>query len=202
MLPSDRTPLERVAYCPSSLCREPHVSSSSWSAAAINTVFAGTTRTGNHVCRPDVCHKGKIGRKGFCRMYYWHWCRGKDKQGKDIARMAHGHSLQGRWNGSGSPPVCTSPPFLGLPALELNHPFHFKMSPAMMLGPQCNHDIAVLLRMGRNATLQEFPKNATSKDTRGRYSGSPARTRKRQNKQAHAAPGARPPKKETNNNIV
>ncbi|CAK0795745.1 unnamed protein product, partial [Prorocentrum cordatum] len=26
------------------------------------------------------------------------------------------------------------------------HPFHFRMSPAIMLGPQCNHDLAVLLR--------------------------------------------------------
>ena len=95
VLPSDLKPLGRVTYFPSQVLKDPLVSSNSWSASMVDTVFAGTIRTGNHVCRPDVCHKGRIGRKGFCRMYYWHWCRGKDKNGKDIARMAHGHSLQG-----------------------------------------------------------------------------------------------------------
>eukprot|EP00973_Karenia_brevis_P020434 2806376-Karenia_brevis.AAC.1 len=89
VLASDPKPLKRVSFFPSAACQDPNVSSSCWSSAAVSEVFAGTTRTGNHVCRPDVCHKGRIGKKGFCRMYYWHWCRGKDKHDKDIAKMSH-----------------------------------------------------------------------------------------------------------------
>ena len=42
---------------------------------------------------------------------------------------------------------CQSPPFAGAPALETTHPFHFKMNPAILLGPVCNHDLGVLLRI-------------------------------------------------------
>ena len=44
-------------------------------------------------------------------------------------------------------PMSAVPPFHGSPALETTHPFHFKMCPAMLLGPKCNHDLGVLLRM-------------------------------------------------------
>eukprot|EP00973_Karenia_brevis_P047487 6593497-Karenia_brevis.AAC.1 len=44
---------------------------------------------------------------------------------------------------------------MGLPAVEINHPFHFKMTPSMMLGPQCNHDLGILLRVGRNSSAQQ-----------------------------------------------
>ena len=47
-------------------------------------------------------------------------------------------------------------PALGLPALETNHPFHFKLSPGVQLGPMCNHDIGVLIR---------FPSSATAGDS-------------------------------------
>ena len=64
-----------------------------------------------------------------------------------MAKRCHGLSLNERWSGLGSPPICKSPPHVGLPALEITHPFHFKLTPGVMLGPQCNHDLGVLLRM-------------------------------------------------------
>ena len=60
---------------------------------------------------------------------------------------AHGRPLQGRWDGAGPPPVSTVPPFRAAPLLETHHPFHIKMNPAIYLGPRCNHDLGVLLRM-------------------------------------------------------
>ena len=45
------------------------------------------------------------------------------------------------------PPMHTVPPFQGAPALEINHPFHFKMAPGILLGPCCNHDASPLLRI-------------------------------------------------------
>ena len=61
--------------------------------------------------------------------------------------MTHGHELHERWNGTGKPPVRHSPPFVGAPALEVTHPFHFKMAPSMLLGPICNHDLNCFLRL-------------------------------------------------------
>ena len=114
-----------------------------------------TRKVGNHVCRPDVCHKGHLGKKGFCRMFFWHWARHVDRDGKVGAKMSHGLVLQSRWDGSGSPPLCMSPPLVGLPALEVNHPFHFKMSPAILLGPKCNHDLGILLRLAIDQWLED-----------------------------------------------
>ena len=61
--------------------------------------------------------------------------------------MTHGHELQKRWDGIGNPPLRFSPPFVGAPALEVTHPFHFKMTPSMLLGPICNHDLNCFLRI-------------------------------------------------------
>ena len=102
---------------------------------------------GNHVCRPDVCHKGPIGRKGFCRMCFWHWAHQVRKDGEVSAVRQHGLLLHPRWNGVGPAPVSASAPCTGLPELETNHPFHFKMNPAILMGPKCNHDAGVLLRL-------------------------------------------------------
>ena len=46
---------------------------STWATHIVQDVASATVKTGNHVCRPDVCHKGRIGKMGFCRMFYWHW---------------------------------------------------------------------------------------------------------------------------------
>ena len=72
---------------------------------------------------------------------------GVDEKEKEVAKRMHGLPLQSRWNGTGAPPISTVPPYSGLPALETTHPFHFKMTPSMLLGPQCNHDLGVLLRI-------------------------------------------------------
>lgn len=58
------------------------------------------------------------------------------------------------WSGHGAPPLCASPPSVGLPALEMTHPFHGKMTPSMTLGPMCNHDLGVLLRLPSRTTFQ------------------------------------------------
>ena len=144
---SGPAPPRQVPYHTSTKHKDPEVSSGEWSSHAVDEVAVATLKTGNHVCRPDVCHKGRIGRRGFCRMFFWHWARAEDPKKGPIAKMTHGIELRSRWSGNGAPPLCTSPPFKGLPALEITHPFHFKMSPAILLGPKCNHDIGVLLRL-------------------------------------------------------
>ena len=66
---------------------------------------------------------------------------------ESVAKMTHGLPLQARWNGSGAPPIHANAPTKGSPAIEVDHPFHFKMTPGAMLGPRCNHDLGVLLRL-------------------------------------------------------
>ena len=82
-----------------------------------------------------------------------YWARRVDQKKVSVAARAHGLELTPRWNGTGNPPLCASPPFVGAPALETTHPFHFKMCPSMLLGPMCNHDLGVLLRLPPATTL-------------------------------------------------
>ena len=83
-------------------------------------VSAATARTGNHVCRADVCHKGRIGKLGFCRMLFWHWAKFTKENGEAGATRRHGLPLQARWDGQGWPPVLGAPPFRGTSSLIIH----------------------------------------------------------------------------------
>ena len=138
---------KKMSFFPSSMHANASIDAGTWASRFVGEVAVATRKSGNHVCRPDVCHKGRIGRRGFCRMYFWHWARCVSAKNEPVARMTHGHELCERWNGTGEPPVRCSPPFVGAPALEVTHPFHFKMTPSMLLGPTCNHDLNCFLRL-------------------------------------------------------
>ena len=150
-------------------CWTPHhygdrtLSASAWEARACQECNAGCLACGNHTCRADVCHKGRFAKSGFCRMLFWHWRRCVNPKGKSVVRRVHGRDLVSRWDGAGLPPVHSVPPQIGLPALEQNHAYHFKMTPGVMLGPRCNHDLGVLLRLP--VMPPEFPSKAEEVDT-------------------------------------
>ena len=129
--PIASTSVGNMPFFPSSACADAAVNASAWSQSAVREAQHRTQKTGNHVCKASVCHKGRIGKMGFCRMLFWHWCRGVDEKKKEVAKRMHGLRLQPRWNGTEAPPITSVPPHLGLPALETTHPFHFKMSPSM-----------------------------------------------------------------------
>ena len=135
-----------MSYISSAAHKNASVDGRSWGKQSVQSIMASTRKTGNHVCRPDVCHKGKHGKKGFCRFLFWHWTKSVDDKGKLVAKRSHGNALQTRWDGTSAPPVHQNQPLRGCPALEITHPFHFKMTPGIMLGPSCNHDLGVLLR--------------------------------------------------------
>ena len=71
-----------------------------------------------------------------------------------VAQMCHGLELRPLWNGTGAFPLHVHPPRAGLPALPTTHPFHFKVSPGVLLGLKCNHDIGVLLRLAQQLCAQ------------------------------------------------
>ena len=93
-------------------------------------------------------------------MYYWHWARHMDEKSILRAKRNHGHELVPRWDEQGELPLATSPPHLGTPELEQTHPFHGKMTPSMTLGPMCNHDLGVLLRLPSTTVFQTAEKKA------------------------------------------
>ena len=97
-------------------------------------------------------------------MFFWHWTRLCDEKKGPQLKRAHGLQLQERWDGTGDPPLHLSPPFIGLPAVEIAHPFHFKMTPSMLLGPVCNHDLGILLRLCKPTSDEtaEEPKKAAA----------------------------------------
>ena len=64
-------------------------SSAEWSEEAMTNIHAKVLKTGNHICRADVCYKGRIGKHGFCRMLFWHWVQYTTKKGERGARRQH-----------------------------------------------------------------------------------------------------------------
>ena len=80
-------------------------------------------------------------------MLYWHYWRTMNKSMAPIMKRLHGKELQPRWDGVDLPPIHITPPHKGAFKLERTHAWHFKMSPGPMLGPRCNHDLGVLLKL-------------------------------------------------------
>ena len=50
-----------LRYYVPSLYADPKVDSGTWAAHAVVEVNTSVAKTGNHVCRAEVCHKGRIG---------------------------------------------------------------------------------------------------------------------------------------------
>jgi len=121
-------------------------SAAEWEAFAVMDSNAGSQSCGNHVCRATVCHKGRLGKAGFCRLLFWYLQELMDSKGPFLRRV-HGKELQARWDGVGLPPIHDKPPHKGAFKLERTHAFHFKMTPGPMLGPRCNHDLGILLKL-------------------------------------------------------
>ena len=122
-------------------------SAGTWSAFAAEDSNAGARSCGNHVCRSLVCHKGRLGKLGLCRLGFWSWQERVNAKGERVMKRVHGKELQPRWDGCGLPPVHDKPPMKGMPKLERTQPFHFKMNPGIMLGPRCNHDLGVICKL-------------------------------------------------------
>eukprot|EP00973_Karenia_brevis_P028946 3993441-Karenia_brevis.AAC.1 len=83
-------PSEPICSFPLSGHSGPKMGPGEWSAAATKEVALRTRRTRNHVCKPAVCHKGRLGKMGFCRMFYWHWARGVGAKKTEVAKRMHG----------------------------------------------------------------------------------------------------------------
>ena len=106
------------------------LSSSEWAERSCLENLAATQGIGNHTCIPEVCHKGAVGRQGFCRMKYWFWAW-VSRTGESLWKRFHGKRLIPRWasNDSEQPPIDCVPPNVGIAQSEQTHPFVTKSSP-------------------------------------------------------------------------
>ena len=94
-----------------------------------------------HECRARTCHKGAIGRRGFCRMGFWWW--------KNVAGEMGDAALWQRCHGLpllAAPEIGTVPPHANIMMMERHHPFHTRFNPAILACTKCNHDVNILLR--------------------------------------------------------
>ena len=60
-----------------------------WGAKAARHFNTSFRSCGNHCCTPRVCFKGKYGKKGLCRMLFWHWAPVHSKRGKNFREISH-----------------------------------------------------------------------------------------------------------------
>ena len=98
-----------------------------------------------HECRPRTCHKGHLGRLGFCRLGYWHW--------RDVSAWTQPSTWQ-RCHGLPllpSPTIGSTPPHRGLLLPERHHPFHTRFNYAVLGTAKCNHDVSILVRAPSDA---------------------------------------------------
>lgn len=130
---------------PSSHLADASLSASDWTRLSAQIAHSGTLKFGNHVCLSHVCYKKPNAKKAFCRMLYWHWKERRKHTDELVAYRVHGLPLQPH-SASHQMPIHACVPHRGLPALERTHPFHFKMTPAVILGGACNHDLSLLFR--------------------------------------------------------
>ena len=57
-----------------------------WAKKAIVDVAILTRNYCNHICMKQVCHKGRLGKRGLCRLGFWHTKHVKTKQKKQNTR--------------------------------------------------------------------------------------------------------------------
>ena len=68
--PAQKTSVAPLRFFASAALSSTSLTAGEWAAAAVEEVSVHVRKTGNHVCRPDVCHKGPNGRQGFCRFLF------------------------------------------------------------------------------------------------------------------------------------
>ena len=61
-------------WIPAELRKEDLVSGA-WASLVVAEVNAANLACGNHVCKPEVCHKTRRGQDGTCRLGYWEYAK-------------------------------------------------------------------------------------------------------------------------------
>ena len=76
-------------------CRDASRSAAGCGRAAVLDASAGSRGSMNHVCLAQTCHRGRWPKRGFCRMFFWHWAqRPSRRTDRVVMTRLHGHALQ------------------------------------------------------------------------------------------------------------
>lgn len=89
-----------------------------------------------HSCQPRTCYKGKLGRRGYCRLGFWHWL----PIGANVWERCHGIELCPK------PLLGQDPPHTDSFRAERHHLFFGRVNPFILMACKCNHDVSTLLR--------------------------------------------------------
>ena len=101
-----------------------------------------------HECKPRTCHKGWLGRHGFCRLGFWHWKDVSQWTAADTWQRCHGLPL------CPGPCIGEVPPLEGVLLTERHHPYHTRFHVGALGVGKCNHDINVLLKAPLEASAR------------------------------------------------
>eukprot|EP00435_Cladocopium_sp_Y103_P038944 s2393_g10.t1 len=93
-----------------------------------------------HTCQSRTCYKGKLGKRGYCRLGFWHWLQ----IGPRTWERCHGVELAPR------PLLGTFPPHVDTFQTERHHQFFGRVNPIILAACKCNHDVSTLLRFPAN----------------------------------------------------
>lgn len=105
-----------------------------------------------HDCRARTCHKGALGKQGFCRLGFWYWkpCLWETEP---VWQRCHGLPFVPR------PCVGSVPPHLDVLLTERHHAYVTRFNASMLATTKCNHDVNVLIRAPSSAeamTARDF----------------------------------------------
>ena len=128
-----------LPWCRQYLNRTGDVPYQDWATMLLYDFRHSAVNCGLHECRPATCHKGKLGKAGFCRLGYWHW---EPVENEDFTWVRlHGHDI------TEEPTIGIIPPHAGQLITERHHPFFARLNPAILCCCKCNHDIRVILSL-------------------------------------------------------
>jgi hypothetical protein len=123
-----------------------------WSSNLLEDARCLSLACSLHGCRPSVCHKGKAGAMGVCRLRYWHWVRVPNGNGTSVYRRVKGKALTEDLHGEGSngwfigKGVDNLHPRGKFFAIRLHH-FHTSTNPSILVTARANHDLQLLVRI-------------------------------------------------------
>ena len=93
-----------------------------------------------HRCRRKTCHKGRLGKLGYCRLGFWHWRDVSAHTAPDTFQRVHGHQLQA------AAAISEAPLRAGELLPQRHHPYHCRFNPAILALTKANHDVSILIR--------------------------------------------------------
>ena len=107
------------------LCVEAALSAETWTSMLLYDLRHTAVHSCLHDCRPRTCHKGRLGKAGFCRLGFWHWRDVAPWTAPDTWQRCHGLPLQHQTTVDSSASTSGTRGQL-LP--ERHHPFHTRFN--------------------------------------------------------------------------